>query len=285
MNPAFAGTATCPRLSLNYRNEWPDMPYSFQSYSVSYDQELATLNGGLGLNVLYDKTSGSVWNNLYVSGMYAYTLKLNRKLSLKAALQASFIQKSIAADNLLYGDMIDGRRGFVLETNDLRSNGTKNLFDVSSGLLFYSDHFHLGLAAFHLAEPNESLLNDPEAVLQRRYTASAGYISKDLSSSGTEITWSPNVSYMQQGSFSQLSVGNYLTINSIVLGLWSRLDDSYILLGGLQLANWSLGYSYDITTSSLKNRNSGGSHEMSFTYTFSCSPPKKKFRTVICPSF
>ena len=54
LNPAFAGTARCPRLIMNYRNEWPALSGTFVTYSVSYDQHIDGLQGGMGLVILQD---------------------------------------------------------------------------------------------------------------------------------------------------------------------------------------------------------------------------------------
>ena len=42
-NPALAGSAVCQsgaagRLAINYRNQWPNLPGTFRSYCVSWDQ-------------------------------------------------------------------------------------------------------------------------------------------------------------------------------------------------------------------------------------------------------
>ena len=38
LNPALAGSARCPRVTLNYRNQWPGIPSTYVTYSASYDQ-------------------------------------------------------------------------------------------------------------------------------------------------------------------------------------------------------------------------------------------------------
>src|SRR2546423_3472250 len=55
LNPAFAGSSRCPRLNLNYRNQWPALTGTFVTYSASYDQHFDEISGGLGLLVLNDK--------------------------------------------------------------------------------------------------------------------------------------------------------------------------------------------------------------------------------------
>src|SRR6202000_2562217 len=57
LNPAFAGTARCPRIALNYRNQWPNLASqgsSYVTYSASYDMHLDALAGGIGVLVTTD---------------------------------------------------------------------------------------------------------------------------------------------------------------------------------------------------------------------------------------
>ncbi|MEZ7930391.1 MAG: type IX secretion system membrane protein PorP/SprF, partial [Flavobacteriales bacterium] len=55
LNPAFAGSNNCPRVALNYRNQWPAISGSFVTQSVSYDQRLGYNKGaGIGLLVTND---------------------------------------------------------------------------------------------------------------------------------------------------------------------------------------------------------------------------------------
>ena len=35
LNPAFAGTARCPRICMNYRNQWPNLSGTYVTYSAS----------------------------------------------------------------------------------------------------------------------------------------------------------------------------------------------------------------------------------------------------------
>ena len=37
LNPAFAGSNKCPRISMNYRNEWPQLTGNYVTYSLAYD--------------------------------------------------------------------------------------------------------------------------------------------------------------------------------------------------------------------------------------------------------
>ena len=39
LNPAFAGSRVCPRVALNYRNEWPNISGNFVTTAADYGQK------------------------------------------------------------------------------------------------------------------------------------------------------------------------------------------------------------------------------------------------------
>jgi hypothetical protein len=81
----------------------------------------------------------------------------------------------------------------------------------------------------------------------------------------------------------------YVNKGPIVGGLWMRNSlkniDSFILMLGLIQDSFKFGYSYDITVSSLKNSNTLGAHELSFTLFMPCRSRSKSFNTISCPQF
>ena len=60
LNPAFAGTNSCPRLSTNHRAQWTGLPNIFNTTSVSYDQNFDEIHGGLGIIIVNDKLARSI---------------------------------------------------------------------------------------------------------------------------------------------------------------------------------------------------------------------------------
>jgi type IX secretion system PorP/SprF family membrane protein len=279
LNPAFAGTARCPRIVLNYRNQWPAISGTFVTYSASYDQHIDNLSGGIGLLVTNDKAGEGTLNTTNFSGIYSYQLNVNRRFSIKAGFQATYMQKSVDWNKLKFGDMIDARRGFVYTSAEQQELLKKSNVDISAGLLGYSKVYFFGFSAHHLTQPDEGFLGTSK--LPMKYTAHAGAvipIQKD------ETSISPNILYQRQQDFQQLNLGLYFTKGPIVGGLWYRNQDAFIALIGFQEGLVKFGYSYDITVSKLSNA-TAGSHEVSFAMQFQCKPKKKKFRTISCPSF
>jgi len=72
LNPALAGTATCPRVVFNHRNQWPALSGNFVTNSVSYDQYVDAVNGGLGLYVLSDNAGRGTLTQFSVNAIYSY---------------------------------------------------------------------------------------------------------------------------------------------------------------------------------------------------------------------
>ncbi|MCC7301269.1 MAG: type IX secretion system membrane protein PorP/SprF [Bacteroidia bacterium] len=281
LNPAFAGTARCPRFVLNYRNQWPALTGTFVTYSASYDQHFDNLSGGLGFLVTNDKAGQGTLITTNFSGMYSYQLNLTRTFSMKFGFQATYAQKKVDWDKLTFGDMIDPRRGFVYTTLEQKNQTARTNIDLSAGVLGYSKRYFFGFAVSHLTEPDEGFLGS--SPLPMKYTGHAGAVIP-LDGRNGDASISPNILYQQQQDFRQLNLGLYVQKGSIVGGLWYRNEDSFIAVIGIQQNLVKMGYSYDVTVSKLANA-TAGSHEISFQLQLECKPKKRKFRTVSCPSF
>ena len=286
LNPAFAGTARCPRVVLNYRNQWPALTGTFVTTSASYDQHVEGLGGGVGLLVTNDQAGKGTLNTTTVSGIYSYQQAITRKFSIKAGFQATYFQKSLDWSKLTFGDQIDPRRGFIYNTNDVPRGGSVGNVDFSAGLLGYTDILYVGVAVHHLTEPNESLIVGTSK-LPMKITGHAG-AAIPLGMRGKygkpKTRISPNVLYQQQAEFRQLNLGMYLDHGPITAGVWYRAKDAFIALIGFQTEKFKFGYSYDVTTSKLTTA-TAGSHEVSLQLQFNCKPKKRRFRQVACPTF
>jgi type IX secretion system PorP/SprF family membrane protein len=286
LNPAFAGTARCPRVALNYRNQWPALTGTFVTTSASYDQDVRGIMGGLGLLVTSDQAGKGTLNTTTVSGIYSYTQAISRKFSLKAGFQATYFQKSLDWNKLTFGDQIDPRRGFIYTTNDVPRGGSVSNADFSAGLLGYTDIFFVGFAAHHLTEPNESLIVGTSK-MPLKLTAHAG-AAFPLGMRGKygqpKTRLSPNILYQQQADFRQLNLGMYVDHGPIIAGVWYRSKDAFIALIGFHTDRFKFGYSYDVTTSKLTTA-TAGSHEVSLTMQFDCKKKRRRVRTVPCPTF
>ena len=285
LNPAFAGTHGCPRFNLNYRNQWPALSGTFVTSSVSYDQYIKSVSGGIGIMVTNDMSGQGTINHTTGSLIYSYHLALNRKWSMLFGAQATWNQKFLDWDKLTFGDQIDPRRGFIYQKGDVPRGGSRGFFDVSAGMLVFNKNFYAGFVAKHLNTPNESMIIG-DSRMPMRFTAHMGANIEfgQRSQYNNQTSLSPNIIWSYQQGFMQTNVGLYVKYGVFTTGVWFRDRDAFIVLIGLNTGKFRFGYSYDLTVSRLTNA-SGGSHELSLGFNLTCREKPRSFRTISCPSF
>jgi type IX secretion system PorP/SprF family membrane protein len=292
LNPAFAGSEVCPVIHINYRNQWPGLAANFTTTSVSYDQYVSKLGGGVGLYLMNDRQSVSgAFNGTYISGMYAYQLKFNHKWSFRFGAEAAFAQWSLNADELTFGDQIHPQRGFIYNTSETFVGLQDNVVDFSIGGLVFSDDMYFGAAFRHLTQPE--LLFMQGAQWPMRINAHFGW-RKALNPGGLKSQEekryiSPNLIYSYQAGFQQANAGFYVYNDPLSIGVWYRhvfnYSDAIAVSLGLKTGKYRIGYSYDFTISSLGNNASAGAHELSLAINLQCRKPREVIRIPVCPKF
>ena len=286
LNPALAGSSGCPRVALNYRNQWPQLTGNFITYAAAYDTYAKNLSGGVGIMAMHDQQGQGTIQTSMIAGTYSYYLKVNRKFRIMFGGQAAYFQKSLDWSKLTFGDMIDPRRGFIYQTGDVpRGNGSHGFFDVSAGMVGFTKNFYFGVAGHHLNRPDESMILG-DSKLPIRLTGHMGANIK-LGQRGrysSNTTLMPNVIYQYQNGFQQFNIGAYLKYEAFTIGAWYRNRDAFIVSLGITTEKFRIGYSYDLTVSQLGGV-TGGSHEISMGINLKCKKQMKDFRRISCPSF
>lgn len=286
LNPALAGSSGCPRVALNYRNQWPQLTGNFITYAAAYDTYAKNLSGGVGIMAMHDQQGQGTIQTSMIAGTYSYYLKVNRKFRIMFGGQAAYFQKYLDWSKLTFGDQIDPRRGFIYQTGDVpRGDGSHGFFDVSAGMVGFTKNFYFGLATHHLNRPDESMILG-ESRLPIRFTGHMGANIK-LGQRGrysSSTTLMPNVIYQYQNGFQQFNIGAYLKYEAFTIGAWFRNRDAFIVSLGITTEKFRIGYSYDLTVSQLGGV-TGGSHEISMGINLKCKKQMKDFRRISCPSF
>jgi type IX secretion system PorP/SprF family membrane protein len=291
LNPAFAGASKCPRVNINYRNQYPVLGV-YQTYSASYDQYVEGMNGGVGVLLMRDEAGDGAFTTTEASLVYSYHLQASRKFSILAGFQGTYRQVGLDWGSFTFPDQIDPFYGFVRESSEVPpGNNTVGVFDVSAGLIGYTERFYFGFAAHHLTQPDVSFFVQDR--LPMKFTAHAGLtipLGRKRLHTDLQNYLLPNVVYQMQGPYDQLTISTAFRRSSISGGLGFRTssinpDAIVVLLGYAPLDGpWSVGYSYDVTISTVAN-NLGGAHEISLSYQFPCRVPRKKTKAINCPTF
>jgi type IX secretion system PorP/SprF family membrane protein len=304
MNPAYAGSVVCPRITTNFRLQWPSIDGKYLSYSASYDQHFNAIAGGIGVLFVGDRAGTGQINTNMFSIMYSFKADLTRKVAMRLAAQVTCQQKTLDFSKCSFADMVDPRSGFIYSTKENLPHKTKVIADFAAGIAFYSEQFYGGVAVHHFTQPRESFfdLTGKEVRLPMKITGNFGAMLKLKQSMRSEKSMgdmylSPNLILQYQNNFSggyqymTANVGMYFSCYPMVLGAWYRLgyknSDALIFLAGVEYEWFKIGYSYDVTLPSNKysKPNTGGSHEVSMQFHLPCPVKSRRIRHINCPKF
>jgi type IX secretion system PorP/SprF family membrane protein len=267
LNPAFAGYDGCTRFAASYRNQWPKISGNYQSVNASFDQYVRPFRGGIGINFQYDNAAGT-FENYSLGVTYAPVFRLfKKKLVISPALEMGWRRSTINWDNLMFGDMIDPRYGFVYETYIVPQKNTSDVMDFQLGLLLSHHNFVYGVAFHHVTQPDVGFTG--VSALPWKITAHATYVGRI----SNHFRISPTFIYMKQDDFEMFLPSLAFEFWKVRLGAGFRTSitnfDSVNFMAGYSFGRFSLGYSFDLTVSSL-GMQSGGSHEGHVAVRFNC---------------
>lgn len=298
LNPALAGFTECGRVNLNYRNQWPSLSNAYITYSASYDQNIGSINSGIGVLFMSDRQGDGALVRNSISGFYSYHLQVSEPIVISFGVQGSYYMEALDWNKLIFADQIDPTTGNVNPSSS-ETPPTSNqigVVDFSAGaVMAYYDQWFLGVSVNHLNQPNISFYDNSDSKLPMKFTFHGG-ANVNLTEGGLgnygEDDWviSPQLLYMQQDKFKQLNVGLYVSRNPLILGVWYRHDftnpDAVVALVGVNFNNIRVGYSYDFTVSNLGG-SSGGAHEVTFAWDFCIykQASRRKIRAIKSPSF
>lgn len=306
LNPAMTGASEMTRIGVNYRNQWPGLDQSFNSYSAFVDHYIFSANSGIGLLINRSEQSMANLSTTEVGATYSYRMRLGFRSFLRVGGQVSFMDRDAYFGDLVFGSQIDGQTGSIGGTSgESLGDGISHQFmDYSFGMVYHNENMWFGLSGHHLTQPNISFIDGANSELPLKISAHGG-VKFDLSGgsstqylnqrSGTkELTLAFN--YKNQGSFSQLDMGAQINIQPLVLGVWYRgipvqnekLPNHEAIIGlvGISLGGGlDVGYSHDFTLSSLGNANTGGANEISLRYSFLATNKRGAGRKSSMPCF
>lgn len=250
---------------------------------------------GIGISIENDVAGEGNLSRLNARLNYAYEIQLSDERdgghTLRIGLNGGIQQASIDFFRLRFPDQIDARDGFINPTSDpiVTYNATNLRADAGAGLLYYNNYAFLGVSMDHIPQPRQSFsgFQGASAKLPYKITATGGMripLGDFRHPDALSITPCFLVKYQQP--FFQVDMGTYINIDPMVFGFWYRHQDAVVGLIGFRKDWFSIGYSYDYTTSTLTNGISNGSHEVSIIIEIPKDPIRKfKHRSLPCPKF
>lgn len=307
LNPAFAGSAHHYRFITQNRWQWPNQEAKYNTYSFTADTYFNQFRSGVGLIITHDRQGSNSISSTDIQALYSYELHLNEKYTLRAGFQAGYVTRYIDYSGRKFTDQYSNQGGYDPNSNSNEFGLTprKNLFDLSSGLIFYSQRLWAGIASHHLNSPNQSFYSGLDASrISPKFSFVAGYKIPILHpkhmaylEDEKDISVTPTFLYKFQGKGDQIDLGLYGQYDQLLIGMWYRgipvkmyenfqNNESIIAQIGWHFQDISVAYSYDFIVSKLTGANPRGAHEINLTYIIiKHHKGAKPMKRLPCPHF
>ncbi|HSU27203.1 MAG TPA: PorP/SprF family type IX secretion system membrane protein [Chitinophagaceae bacterium] len=297
VNPALTADINGKwRIISNYRSQWigPGNPY--RTGTISFDTKINSNSAdnyidenarlGVGGMMMYDQAMGGAFKSNYASFNVSGNIRLKsgggyeingnrvRHISkikmdegtgeqrLGIGLGIIYGHKRLDYTKLTFGEQWTGN-GFDanLPSGEAGMSTMKPYMSTSAGIIYsfvgVNTNFDIGAAVFHLNKPRQSLLDDDNQFLPKRWVAHTNVESY----LGERMVLDANAVYQKQAGASYFSVGGalgYFIPNDekmmlVNAGLWYWSKSAIIPYVGFAFGNLQVGVTYDITISDLKN--------------------------------
>lgn len=261
LNPAFAGTVGSLRLQATGALQNTNTNFQNMNAFAGVDLFVPKLKSGFGLSYQANNYS-RLLNKSQFDLSYAFHIRLNKSYSLVPAVQLSYFEVAQNNANTSFGDMIDVRRGFDWNTNELHP-GSRSNFSVSPGLLFYGSGVFIGASILDVNRPDEGLYGVSRRNLTQIYHA--GY--RTLLARGSHID-AYVLAKIQAPKNNLYQYGCYLDFfNFASLHAGQRLKDA--LIAGCNFYNRCIKIGYNIEYHYKVYNPAKFSHEIYLSVTFS----------------
>lgn len=280
LNPAITGAFDGDaRVSAVYRNQWANIATAFKTTAISADfNSNSSLN--IGANLLHQSAGngGYTFTNGYISLAYkGLKFGANGNQHIQFGLQAGLINRTINPSKFEFGDQWNSFTGFS-PSNPTADNAfikTTSVFDAGAGVLYFDSdenkraNIYAGVSAFHLTSPKDPFIaQGAKSTIPVRYAFHGGVSI----TSNEQLRIVPNFLYMKQGTATETMLGTYLQFyandnTDILAGVNYRINDALVPFVGLTIKGFTLGLSYDVTTSSLSQFTQGAnSFELTLSF-------------------
>jgi type IX secretion system PorP/SprF family membrane protein len=290
------------RLGASYRNQYSSiMAVPYKTISIYGDAQVfrdRLENGWLGLGgvILRDVAGTGSLTSTKAYGSVAYHQMLGNSSLVTAGFNIGWVNKRIDQTKLKFPDQFDGKFfSSNVPTTVALTNNSVSYLDVQAGInyaYFPTENIYVnaGYSIHHVNTPLETFFDasdDTTRVAMRHI----GFVNAILKLNDNVII-NPNAYFTTQSKAQELVLGMNAAYNlsgdgekQLIGGLYYRLGDAIVPMVGFELKNVRFTFSYDVTTSSLKNFNGyRGASEFNIL--------KKGFygngynnRQTLCPSF
>lgn len=273
-DPAVAGSRPWFEIRSAHRNQWVGIQDAPRTFVLSAITPLGK-NMGLGGHIFTDNVGPSRRTGMQVS--YAYHLKVNDKIKLGLGLSFGMLQFLIDGSKIQFHDadeplMDDQLRGSLMP-------------DATFGVYLYHEKWWFGATAPQLLRNRVWFYDENDQSLSHlaaHYYAMGGYripIGADL-----KLEPSFLLKYVDPVPPKVDLTATLRYRDMVWIGATYRTADAVSLMVGYWMKKtFQVGYSYDFTTTGLRNYTTG-THEVMLAVTFGKEPPAQKAGNDLAPT-
>ncbi|MBI4945620.1 MAG: PorP/SprF family type IX secretion system membrane protein [Bacteroidetes bacterium] len=299
VNPAQAGAYKSVEGIVNYKTQWTSIsPNAYKTMMFTFDGRIMQKKWrtkwlAAGLNIYNDKAGDGKMGTMQTTASMGYHIMINDKSTLGGCLFGGYAQRKIDYSNLTWDEQYQNGSYNNINPTGEEAFQTNNKFgypDVGMGVLYqytkgqmYSTAndmlvIRTGVSLFHLNHPKYSYYSTPG---EKLYTKVLGHADVLVGIKNTKIALMPGFIYMQQGPSAEIYPGCFVRYMlreqsrftgfvkgaSITVGTHLRANDAVIPSIQFEVAEYTVGFSYDMNVSGLKSATSGrGGFEISLRY-------------------
>lgn len=261
------------RAIANFRNQWIGASNPYVTGTISYDRKILqnkipnvteeNNRFGIGGMMLFDYAMGSIVKSNYASLNFSYNIKLSEGMVAQHRLGAGF--GTIYGNRRVDFSRLDFEEQFTgfgfntnLPTGETALSNMKPYFSLSAGLVYSITtekiNMDLGLASFHINNPKQTYLQDPNQTLGSRKVVHGNFETFI----GNDFVLNANAIYQFQRLATNYSIG-------AALGYYLPSENDLLLTGGIWYARHAIvpylgigykdlqiGMSYDAPISKIK---------------------------------
>lgn len=260
INPAIGGTKNYFQAKSNNRYQWTGIVDAPKTYTLSVYGPHKTKDIGYGGYVYSDVTGPTSRTGAMLS--YSYIFKVNNNIKISTGLSAGILQFKIDGSKITLHDAGDASLSDGIYTDYIP--------DANIGTYLYSKNYYFGISASQLIG-NKVSFSDIDQIginkLQNHFYMHAGY-TYDINSD-FQVEPSAMLKFMTPVPL-QVDINARIIYKKMVWAgvAWRSSDAISAVIGYQHNEQLIFGYSYDFTTSNIKNYSSG-THEIMIGARFS----------------
>lgn len=282
VNPANTGFISDGeyRLGINYRNQWANIGSPYKTFSVFGDGQVfgeRFENGwvGIGGALLRDVAGTGDLTTTRAFGSIAYHQAVGLGSLVSAGFNVGYVNKRVDFTKLTFDNQWNGKFfDITAPTGESFVTNQVSYFALQAGVnyAYYPNentYLNIGFSASNINRPKESFFTD--GLVDTRVSTRLTTFLNGSFRTGDAVILNPNIYVSKMSNAMEVVAGGTAQRNlggngntQLIMGAYYRVKDALIPVIGFQQNGYKFTFSYDATSSSLKNFNQGrGAYEMS----------------------